>query len=121
MRAAPNRPITDDEAACIRVTIERAPAIPEAAELLANIGNLHVIGGCDCGCASVDFEMESPRQTQPIADATGKTSRGGDVGVIVWGTSKAITGLEVYDLGAGDNDLSLPELNSIVSWDHRAA
>jgi hypothetical protein len=102
MRATSNRPISDDEAACIRVTLERAPAIPNASVLTATIVHLRVVGGCDCGCASVDFEKDSSGDTQPIADATGRTARGGDVGIIVWGTSNAITGLEVYDLGAGE-------------------
>lgn len=121
MRAKPNRPISETEAACIRMTIERAPAIPDASALVPAIGDLRVVGGCDCGCASVDFEKDSSEHAQPIADGIGRTARGGDVGIIVWGASNAITGLEIYDLGAGDDDLCLPELNSIVAWDHPAA
>jgi hypothetical protein len=121
MRATPNRPVSETEAACISLTLERAPAIADASALIAAIGNLRVIGGCDCGCASVDFENDSSEHSRPIADGIGKTARGGDVGVIVWGTSNAITGLEIYGRGAGDDDLNLPELNSIASWDHPVA
>ena len=121
MRAKPNRPISETEAACIRVTLERAPATPDTSALVSAIGDLRVVGGCDCGCASVDFEKNSSEHAQPIADGIGKTARGGDVGIIVWGTRNAITGLEIYDRGAGDDDLYLPELSSIVSWDHHAA
>ena len=74
-----------------------------------------------CGCASVDFEKEQLGISQPIADGTGKTANGGSVGIIVWGANNLITGLEVYDLGAGDDDLGLPDPNSIVSWDHTEA
>jgi hypothetical protein len=35
------------------------------------------------------------------------------VGVIVWGTADRVTGLEVYDLGAGPHDLTLPVPDSI--------
>jgi len=48
-----------------------------------------------------------------VADGIGTTSAGGQVGVIVWGRGKAITGLEIYDLGAGENDLKLPIPSSI--------
>lgn len=119
MRAAPNRPISDDEASCIRATIERAPAIPEASALIPTIQNLRVTGVCECGCASVDFENAIEERAQLVADGTGITSRGGDVGVIVWGTDTVITALEIYDLGAGDDDLSLPNVNSIEPWEHR--
>jgi hypothetical protein len=54
--------------------------------------------------------------SRPIADGTATTPSGGGVGVIVFGTSTKITGLEVYDLGAGDNDLRLPEPSSVLPW-----
>jgi hypothetical protein len=121
MRATTDRQVNDAEAACIRAALERAAVIPEAPELIGAIADLRVVGRCDCGCASVDFVKDSGGHTQPIADGTGKTARGGDVGLIVWGTNHEITGLEVYDRGAGDDDLNLPELDSIVSWDHTSA
>jgi hypothetical protein len=77
MRATPKRPISGTEAACIRVTIERAPVKPDASKLTAAIGSLRVVGGCDCGCASVDFEKEPSQHSQPIADGIGKTALGG--------------------------------------------
>jgi len=88
--------------------IERAPAIPYAAKRTAAIGSLRV-RGCDCGCAR-RFCKEPSHQSQPIANGIGKTALGGDVGILVWGASSAMTGPEVYDLGAGDDDLNLPEL-----------
>jgi hypothetical protein len=121
MRATPNRQISDAEAACIRAALERAAVIPEAPELIGAVVDLRVVGRCDCGCATVDFVKDSGGPTQPIADGTGKTAGGGHVGLIVWGNNHEITGLEVYDLGAGENDLNLPELDSIVPWDHTSA
>jgi hypothetical protein len=56
-----------------------------------------------------------------VADGTARTSRGGQVGVIVWGRPDAITGLEIYDLGAGDGDLVLPLSTSITAWDRSEA
>ncbi|MGH7535357.1 MAG: hypothetical protein ACREMG_07215, partial [Gemmatimonadales bacterium] len=53
---------------------------------------------------------------KPIADGIGTTPAGGKVGVIVWGTAEAVTGLEVYDLGAGAADLRLPDPSSIAPF-----
>ena len=81
------------------------------------IGLLEVIGRCECGCASVNFAAPpSDERSTLIADGTGVTPRGGQVGVIVWGRSDAITGLEIYDRGAGDDDLVLPVPTSVVPW-----
>ena len=35
---------------------------------------------------------------------------------MVFGTAKSITGLEIYDLGAGEDDLVLPMPESIIPW-----
>ena len=50
-----------------------------------------------------------------MADAVAKATNGGDVGVIVWGVGSLLAGLEVYDLGAGD-DHGLPIPESIAAW-----
>lgn len=74
------------------------------------------------GCASVDFDgPTSEERSGVIADATGQTPRGGQVGIIVWGRSDAITALEIYDLGAGDHDLLLPVPTSVIPWDRQEA
>ena len=81
------------------------------------IPGLQVVARCECGCASVDFDAPvSDQRSTVIADGTGHTPSGGQVGVIVWGRCDAITGLEVYDLGAGENDLGLPVPTSVIAW-----
>jgi hypothetical protein len=40
---------------------------------------------------------------------------------MVWGRPDAITGLEIYDLGAGEDDLGLPVSASIIAWDRSEA
>jgi hypothetical protein len=80
---------------------------------------LRVVGKCDCGCDSVDFvEQGKIKHAKPIADGIGSTSRGGKVGVIIWGTPEVITGLEIYDLGAGDVDIKLPTPESIMPFEN---
>jgi hypothetical protein len=54
-----------------------------------------------------------------VADATGQTPRRGQVGIIVWGRSNAITALEIYELGAGDDDLVLPVPTSVIPWERQ--
>lgn len=111
------RAIRQDEADVIHAALERAGVRPVAAIATAAIPGLAVVARCECGCASVDFdETPSRERSTPVADGIGETPRGGKVGVIVWGRTDAITGLEIYDLGAGDGDLVLPRVPSIAPW-----
>ena len=83
---------------------------------------LRVVAMCECGCASVDFEAPpSPERPMIMADATARTSSGGEIGIIVWGRSDAITSLEIYDRGAGEADLVLPVVTSIIAWNQGEA
>ena len=111
------RGIREDEVAVIRTALERALVRPVDEAASAAVSTLEVVGRCECGCASVDFDSStSDQRSTPIADGTGTTPRGGQVGVIVWGRPDAITGLEIYDLGAGDDDLVLPDPTSLIAW-----
>jgi hypothetical protein len=122
MRIPERRGIREDEVAVIRAALERAlvRAVDEAAS--AGVAKLEVVGRCECGCASVDFDSPTGDQRSTlIADGTGTTPSGGQVGVIVWGRPDVITGLEIYDLGAGDNDLVLPAPTSVIPWERGRA
>ncbi len=113
-RVKTDRPISAQEAAVVRAALERAPVAPEYSTLAASLEALHVVGQCSCGCDSIDFERHDPgNPSKPIADGVGTTPAGGTVGVIAWGRANTVTGLEVYDLGAGENDQKLPIPGSI--------
>lgn len=117
-----HRGINHGEAEIVRAALERASVAHLDETLRAAIPNLEVVARCECGCASVNFAAPTSEQrSRVIADATGHTARGGQVGVIVWGRSDAITGLEIYDLGAGDDDLVLPVPASVIPWDRQEA
>jgi hypothetical protein len=117
LRLSTPRPLTERELGVLRATLERAERVALAPHVFEGLQSLRVIGGCECGCDSVDFaEHDSERPSRPIADGTGKTPAGGDVGIIIWGTDDAVTGIEVYDLGAGDEDIKLPVESSIRLW-----
>jgi hypothetical protein len=116
------RAITSDEAAVIRAALEYAGvlAVDDAAKVA--VSTLTVVAKCECGCASVEFDAPvSEQRAMVLADGTARTSRGGKVGVIVWGRPDAITGLEIYDRGAGEGDLVLPISSSIIPWDRNEA
>jgi hypothetical protein len=113
-RATINRPIKPEEIAVIRATLTQAPTMPEFPHLASTVEHLRAMGQCGCGCDSVDFVPHDPTHvSQPIGDGVGTTPAGGRVGVIVWGRDDAITGLEVYSLGAEESDLKLPVPSSI--------
>jgi hypothetical protein len=120
-RSALNRPITEEEisvvlAALARVPCERAPTIDRSM-----IEKLRVVAKCPCGCDSVDFvAFDKSRRPRRIADGIGETPSGGVVGLLIWGDDSSVTGIEVYDLGAGQNDLRLPSPESIRAF-HSAA
>lgn len=121
-RARINRPVTPEEIAVIRATLDRAPVSPEFSALTTGLERLRAIDQCSCGCDSVEFaEHGRTRRSSPIGDGIGTTPAGGTVGVIVWGTPDAVTSLEVYDLGAGDDDLKLPTPGSIRPFGASAA
>jgi hypothetical protein len=102
------REITTDEIDVIRAVFDRAAA-PEFRFLTSGLEQHRVLSICGCGCASVNFvEDGDDNRATPLAHAIGKTTTGGTVGVIVWGTAERVTGLEIYDLGAGPHDLTLP-------------
>jgi len=103
-----DRPATADEMRVILAALEVAATSLESQTLAAELERLHVVSACSCGCASVDFDRAEAERARPVADATGTTERGGTVGVIVWGTAGRVTGLEIYNLGAGADDLRLP-------------
>jgi hypothetical protein len=113
-RAKINRPITSHEIAVIRATLERSLAAALPPTVTGTLENLRAIDQCGCGCDSVDFVPHDPiNMSWPIAEGLGTTPAGGEVGVIVWGREDGITGLEIYDMGAGDDDIRLPLPTSI--------
>ena len=116
-RESLNQSITAEEISVIRAALDKAAAAPEYKLLSSALHQLRAIERCGCGCDSVEFaKYDVANPPKVIADGTGKTARGGTVGVIVWGTAHCVTGLEVYDLGAGDDDVRLPVPDSIRSF-----
>jgi hypothetical protein len=71
-----------------------------------------VVARCDCGCDTVDFEaIDWSKPPSVIADGKGRTEKGEEVAIIVFGTDSSVCCLEVYN--HGDNPARLPVVDSI--------
>ncbi len=102
------------EVAVVEAALTVAPISHRASLLRRSVQGLRVRAACDCGCASVDFQTPpQPGSCRLVADAIGRTPSGGRVGVLVWAWDDRISGLEVYDLGAGQDDRRLPVPSSM--------
>jgi hypothetical protein len=92
--------------------LAHASIVGPLTQLLPSVCTLNVVCHCDCGCASVDFALHG--QAPPyriLADGTGRTPRGAEVGVIVWGSADAVTGLEI--VGHYPHTIGLPTIDSL--------
>lgn len=124
--SAPERPASPVEIAVVEAALAVAPISHRASLLRRSVHDLRIRTSCDCGCASVDFETTpEPGSCRLVADGIGRTPSGGRVGILVWALDDRVSGLEVYDLGAGQDDRKLPIPSSIqpspesASWQLR--
>jgi hypothetical protein len=96
--ACPERTITPTEAAVIRWLPDNAPIGDVTAYRALPVEELRVVGGCDCGCSTLDFQ---PHAWGPgsaiIADAYAVYPDGKTAGLILWAREGEIASLEVYD------------------------
>jgi hypothetical protein len=107
-----DRPISKAETEIVTWMLLHASVAGSLEHLSAAVPNLRVVGRCPCGCPSVDFEDGGQAlPAKPIADGTGKLADGTEVGVILWGRTDAITGLEFYELGS--TATSLPVIGTL--------
>jgi hypothetical protein len=110
-----DRAISTDEAEIVTWMLVHASVAGPLRHSEPVVNSLRVVGSCPCGCPSVDFQVDGQTApARPIADATGQTAEGSDVGVILWGRGDAITGLEFYELGAAVR--ALPLVRTLRAW-----
>lgn len=115
MRPEP-RLVRPAEVEVIRATLALARAGSVAPAVLSSLADLRVVGGCTCGCASVDFEIGRNWAGAPLANGVGRTGRGILVGIIVWGRTDAVTSLEIYNYEGECSDAELPVPASIEAY-----
>ena len=98
------RPLSDAESAVVArlCAINDLPVPSDEA-----LATLRVVGGCECGCASVDFRPE-PFAGRIVAEGYGTTPGGVEVGLILWGYEGSLAALEIYMLGTDTSELPTP-------------
>ena len=112
------RTVTPIEAAVVGWLLDRAPVGDVTAYRLQPSEGLRVVGGCDCGCSSLDFQSDGARGAGIIADALAVYSDGQQAGLILWGRGDQIVSLEVYDC---DPEAShrFPRLSDLRTFEER--
>ena len=110
------RPISETELAVLMALLTHCAEDPAGEHHLHATARLVVEPGCECGCASIDIVHPNEQDhagSVVLANGVGTTPAGGAVGLLVWGTPDRVDGLEVFDLGAGQDDTALPVPGSV--------
>jgi hypothetical protein len=114
------RAISGEERAILERALQYAPADGADLPSLDQLDSLQVVGKCQCGCASVDFQHLKPGEIADVAaDAIGETSAGERVGIIVFALGGNFQALEI--VGYSDNPAPLPVPSTIRGWDGQGA
>lgn len=90
------RTLTTTEVSVVQWLLDNAIAPDRGVYRLVPPGELHVVGGCDCGCRSLDFAQDKDGAVI-VADALAVYSDGRQAGLILWGREGRIVSLEIYD------------------------
>jgi hypothetical protein len=110
------RAISADERAILEHALQYAPAKGGHMPSLDQLDSLQVVGKCECGCASVDFQHLKPGEiAEVVADAIGETRSGETVDVIVFALGGNFVALEI--VGYSDIPATLPVPSTVRGWD----
>ena len=91
------RPLDPGEQELVEALLGAARA--GASRYLGQLGEIEAVGGCRCGCPSVDLAVSSgPRKgaPRPLVLADAESPEGVSVGVILWVCGGALSGLEIH-------------------------
>jgi hypothetical protein len=117
-----NRMLTDQERDLVRWMLESGS--PDAKGYLWQVDLLEVSPWkCQCGCASLKFEMKgysSPKGgLRPLAEYV-FGSRDECSGIFIYMVESRLGGIEVYGL-TGQASQALPEITDLVPWEEWSA
>jgi hypothetical protein len=96
-RRIPERGLTTHEAAVVEWLLDHAP-MRDVSAYRNSITALRVVGGCDCGCSSIDFHSNTSGPKIILADAVAVYPDKQQAGLILWGRDNQIVMLEVYEM-----------------------
>jgi hypothetical protein len=112
-----DRALNPNEAAVIGWLLEHAAVRDATAYRQHPVEDLRVVGACDCGCASLDFQPKGPG-AKIIADALAVYPDGQEAGLILWGRDGAIQSLEVFDHHPNASH-RVPEVPNLRTYEER--
>ena len=81
------------------------------------VETLEVVGGCDCGCCSIDFSTNTA-DAEIITDALAVYPDGQEAELILWGRNGELVGLEIHDKTPGASE-RMPQLANLRTWEQR--
>jgi len=89
-----------------------------AGRFLGQLARVAVVGGCGCGCPSIDLALEGGATdgvVKPVIVADAESPEGVPVGVILWARGGALSGLEVHPWNGSDS-IRLPAPDSLMNF-----
>ena len=111
-----SRAIALNEAAVVRWLLDHAGAANAATYQVLSVGELMILEGCPCGCASLDFQPDAWRGSEIVADALAVYPDGQQAGLILWGREGEIVLLEIYDCHP-EASHRFPDIPSLRTYD----
>lgn len=115
-RSGAPRPLSDAELELIEALLGAAGM--GAGRFLGQLARVEVVGGCGCGCPSIDLAQHGcsgEGAAKAVIVADGESPEGVQVGVILWSRDGALSGLEVHPW-RGSDSVRLPAVDSLMNF-----
>ena len=116
-KAVATRGIAPEEAIVVRWLLDNSNNPDVGRYRGISTQSLEVVGGCQCGCRSIDFAVDTAA-ADIIADALAVYPDGQEAGLLLWGRNGQLVSLEVYDNTPGASE-RLPQLSNLRTWEER--
>ena len=107
------RPLTSDEHDLIEAMLGAVRS--GVSRYIGQLELAEVVGGCGCGCPSINFTVEpndAGHPPIPVILADAESPEGVAVGVILWARGGCLSGLEVHPWD-GTDAIRLPHAESL--------
>jgi len=111
-----NRRLSEEEAALIEWLLRNGTA--DAQNFLPQLRNLTVTGGCNCGCPTIDLQVDDDlpyvkSQTRVLADFQGTSGEDLLVHVMLHQSQGRLGELEIYSLLGKKGRFGLPSIEGL--------
>ena len=114
--ACMDRAISQNEVKVIEWLLDHA-LVDVTAYRLQSVERLRVVGGCPCGCTTLEFKPpEQQRGSTRLADELAVYPDGQQAGLILWGREGEVVSLEVHDCQPGSSH-RFPDVSNLCTWE----